>query len=176
LIGALYAQRKRLDLAIPLLERSLLLNPRNEDAHMNLGAAYAETGKMDRAEEQFRAAVLLSPANFNAHNMLGKVYFDSNRLTAAEQQFRQSLECEPNVAAYDYLGYIYAQWGDQARAEKAFKAALAMKSSDSHAHFHLGLIYAATGRTSQAVDEMRSALSADPNNLEIRSALEKLQP
>lgn len=176
LLGALYAQKRRLDLAIPLLERSLLLNPRNEDAHMNLGAAYAEIGEMDRAEEQFHAAVLLSPANFNAHNMLGKVYFDSNRLPAAEQQFRQSLDCEPNLAAYDHLGYIYAQWGDQARAEKAFKAALAMKSTDSHAHFHLGLIYAATRRNAQAVDELQAALATDPNNPEIRSALEKLHP
>ena len=175
LLGALYAQRKRLNLAIPLLERSLALNPRNEDAHMNLGAAYAETGKMDRAEEQFHAAVLLSPANFNAHNMLGKLYFDSNRLPAAEQQFLQSLECEPNLAAYDHLGYIYAQWGDQARAEKAFKAALAMNSTDSHAHFHLGMIYAATGRNPQAVEELQSALAGDPNNAEIRSALDKLR-
>jgi len=175
LLGALYAQRKRLDLAIPLLERSLLLNPRNEDAHMNLGAAYAETGKMDRAEEQFHAAVLLSPLNFNAHNMLGKLYFDSNRLPQAEQQFLQSLECEPNLAAYDHLGYIYAQWGDHDRAEKSFKAALGMKCTDSHAHFHLGLIYAATGRNAQAVEELQAALAADPNNPEIRSALDKLR-
>jgi protein O-mannosyl-transferase len=175
LLGALYAQKKRLDLAIPLLERSLALNPRNEDAHMNLGAAYAETGRMDRAEEQFHAAVLLAPANFNAHNMLGKLYFDSNRLPGAEQQFLQSLECEPNLAAYDHLGYIYAQWGDESRAEKAFRSALAIKSTDSHALFHLGLIYAATGRNAQAVEELQAALAADPNNSEIRSALEKLR-
>lgn len=175
LLGSLYAQKKRLDLAIPLLERSLSLNPRNEDAHMNLGAAYAETGRMDRAEEQFHAAVLLSPANFNAHNMLGKLYYDSNRLPQAEQQFLQSLGCEPNLAAYDHLGYIYAQWGDQARAERAFRSALAMKSSDSHAHFHLGLIYAATGRKAQAVEELQAAQVADPSDPEIRSALEKLR-
>ena len=69
-------------------------------------------GKLDRAEEQFRAAVLLSPLNFNAHNLLGKLYFDSKRLPEAEQQFRQSLQCEPNLAAYDHLGYIYVQWGE----------------------------------------------------------------
>lgn len=142
---------------------------------MNLGAAYAETGRMDRAEEQFHAAVLLSPANFNAHNMLGKLYYDSNRLPQAEQQFLQSLGCEPNLAAYDHLGYIYAQWGDQARAERAFRSALAMKSSDSHAHFHLGLIYAATGRKAQAVEELQAAQVADPSDPEIRSALEKLR-
>jgi Flp pilus assembly protein TadD len=174
-LGALYAQKKRFDLAVPLLERSILLNPKSANAHLNLGAAYAELGNLDRAEEQFRAAVLLSYLNFNAHNLLGKLYFDSKRFGEAEQQFRLSLQCEPNLAAYDHLGYIYVQWGDRDRAVKAFKAALAMNSADSHAHFNLGLIYAATGRNAQAVEELQAALAADPNNPEILSALEKLR-
>ena len=174
-LGALYAQQGRFEQALPLLENALRLNPHDADAHLNLGAAYAETGKLDRAEGQFRAAVLLAPMSFKAHNVLGKLYFDSSRLAAAEQQFRQSLQCEPNLAAYDHLGYIYVQWGDQVRAEKAFRAALAMKSTDSHAHFNLGLIYAATGRKTQAVEELQAALAADPNNPEILSALEKLR-
>jgi Flp pilus assembly protein TadD len=174
-LGALYAQQHRFDQAMPLLEKAIRLNPKDGDAHLSLGAAYAETGKMDRAEEHFRAAVLLSPLNFNAHNLLGKLYFDSKRLTEAEPQFRQSLQCEPNLAAYDHLGYIYVQWGDPGRAERAFKAALAMNRTDSHAHCNLGLIYAATGRTAQAREELQLALKADPNNPEILSALEKLR-
>lgn len=174
-LGALYAEQKRFDQAIPPLEGALRLNPNDTVGHLSLGAAYAETGKLDRAEEQFRAAVLLSPLNFNAHNLLGKLYFDSKRFPEAEQQFLQSLQCEPNLAAYDHLGYIYVQWGDRDRAEKAFKAALAMNGADSHAHFHLGLIYAATGSTAQAVAELKAALAADPNDPEILSALEKLR-
>jgi Tfp pilus assembly protein PilF len=174
-LGALYAQQRRFDQAMPPLEQALRLNPSDANVHLNLGAAYAETGKLDRAEEHFRAAVLLSPLNFNAHNLLGKLYYDSKRLAAAEQQFRQSLQCEPNLAAYDHLGYIYVQWGDRDRAEKAFKAALAMYGMDSHAHFNLGLIYAATGRSAQAVEELQAALAADPKNPEILSALEKLR-
>ena len=174
-LGALYAQQGRFRQALPLLENALRQNPNDPDAHLNLGAAYAETGQLDRAEEQFRAALLLSPMNFRAHNVLGKLYFDSHRLAEAEQQFRQSLECETNLAAFDHLGYIYLEWQDQVRAEKAFQAALAMKSTDSHALFNLGLIYAATGRTALAVEELQAALAADPNNPEIQSALEKLQ-
>ena len=107
--------------------------------------------------------------------MLGKLYFDSGRLDHAEKQFHESLDCEPNLAALDYLGYVYQKRGDSARAENNFKAALVLNSTDSHAHFNLGLIYAATGRNTQAVEELQAALAADPNNPDILSALEKLR-
>lgn len=174
-LGALYAKEGRYDEAKPYLERAIQLSTRDADSHLNLGAVYAETHQMDRAEEQFRIAISIAPLNFAAHNVLGKLYLDSGRLKEAEDQFRQSLQVEPNLAAYDHLGYIYAQMGDQGRAEEAFKASLAMNGADSHAHYHLGLIYAATGRKAQAVVELQAALAIDPNNAEIRSALNGLR-
>jgi tetratricopeptide (TPR) repeat protein len=174
-LGALCGKQRRYSEALAYLQRAILLDPGNADLHLNLGAVYAETGSPDRAEEQFRTAVSLAPLNFAAHNVLGKLYFDSGRLNDAEEQFRESLDCDPNLAAFDYLGYVYQRRGDSARAEKAFKAALALDGADSHAHFNLGLIYAATGRKAQAVEELQAALAADPNDLEILSALEKLR-
>jgi Flp pilus assembly protein TadD len=67
------------------------------------------------------------------------------------------------------------KWSDPDRAEAAFKSALAINSTDSHAHFNLGLIYAASGRKAQAMQELQEALAADPHNPEILSALEKLR-
>jgi Flp pilus assembly protein TadD len=174
-LGVLYAQQRRFDQAVPLLQKAVQLNPKDPSAHLNLGAAYAEMGKMDWAEEQFRAAVLLFPLDFEAHNLLGKLYFDSQRVAAAEEQFRASLACEPNLAAYDYLGYIAMQRGDRVQAEAAFTEALALKRTDSHALFNLGLIHAASGRKTQAREELQAALATDPNNPEILSALENLR-
>ena len=174
-LGALFAHEKRFDQAIPVLERSLQLNPRDAEGSLILGAAYAESGDMDRAEQHLRAAVLLAPMNFNAHNLLGKLYFDAKRLPEAEQQFRQSLDCEPNVAAYDYLGYIFLQREDREGAAKSFRSALAVNSMDGHAHFNLGLIYAAQGKDTEAWEELRIASAADPHNPEILSAMEKLR-
>jgi len=174
-LGVIYAKQNRLDEAVKLFELSIRLAPGQAEAHLNLGAAYGEMGRLDEAEQQFRAAVALAPLNFNAHNVLGKLYFDAGRLREAEEQFHQSLDCEPNLAAFDYLGYIYEHAGDQTRAEQAFRAALAFNGTDSHAHFHLGLIYAAAGRKAQAAREFETALAADPGNGEVRTALEQLR-
>jgi tetratricopeptide (TPR) repeat protein len=174
-LGVLYAEEGRFEQALPLLEGALVMNPNSAEIHLNLGGAYAETGRMDLAEQHLRAAVTLSPINFNSHNVLGRLYFDSHRIPEAEEQFRESLECEPNIAAADYLGYIDEEKGDPATAERAFKAALSIKNSDSPAHYHLGLIYASTGRTSAALQELREALASDPNNPEIQAEWKKLQ-
>lgn len=174
-LGALYARQKNFAQAIPLLESTSSLEPLNSNAHLQLGAAYAETGNMEGAEKQWLTAAELSPMNFNTHNLLGKLYYESKRSNEAEQQFQQSLRCEPNLAAYDYLGYLYMQEGRPDRAEQAFKTALALKNTDSHAHFNLGLIYSATGRTTQAVEELQAALVADPSDPEILSALAKIR-
>jgi Flp pilus assembly protein TadD len=64
---------------------------------------------------------------------------------------------------------------DRDQAERAFKTALALKSTDSRAHFNLGLIYASTGRNPQAVEELQAALTADPHNAEIQAALQRLR-
>jgi Flp pilus assembly protein TadD len=174
-LGALYAKQRRFGEAEAYLQRAILLDPGDADSHLNLGAVYAETGSMDRAEKEFRTAVSIAPLNFAAHNVLGKLYFDSGRLDDAKKQFHESLDCEPNLAALDYLGYVYQKRGDSTRAEKAFKAALALNSTDSHAHFNLGLIYAASGRKAEAIEEMQAALTANPNDPEILSAMNKLR-
>jgi len=170
-LGVTYAKRGQLEEATTLFKESLRFGPRQSDAHLNLGLAYAEMGRMDEAGQEFRAAVALAPLNFNAHNVLGKLYFDSGRLPEAEEQFRASLQCESNLAAYDYLGYIYEKRHDTTRAEQSFQSAIAFNAADSHAHFHLGLIYSAAGRRVEAVQELQAALKADPNNSEIRKAL-----
>lgn len=173
-LGALYARQRRFDEALRYLDRAIALTPNDADAHMNRGAVYAETGQFDRAAEQFRIGLAIAPRNFANHNLLGKLYFDAGRLDEAEEQFRESFRCDPNLAALDYLGYIDERRGDNAGAEKSFRAALTLNGADSHAHYHLGLIYAATNRPRQAVEEMHAALAADPNNPDIISALKKL--
>ena len=174
-LGALYAEQRRFDESEAYLQRAIKLDPGDADSHLNLGAVYAETDRLSRAEEQFRIAVSTAPLNFAAHNVLGKLYFDSGRLDDAERQFRESLSCESNLAAFDYLGYIDQRRGDTPGAERAFKLALAFNPTDSHAHFNLGLIYAASGRKMEALKELQAALASDSHNSEIQSALEKVQ-
>jgi Flp pilus assembly protein TadD len=174
-LGMAYAKDRRFPEAVKLFQTALLLDPHFARAHLDLGATYAQMGRTGDAEREFRAAVALTPLDFEAHNLLGKLCFDNGRLPEAEEQFRLSLQAEPNVAAYDHLGYIYVRENARDKAQHAFEAALTLNPSDSHAHYNLGLIYAAAGQNAEALRELRKALEADPGNPEVLSALQRLQ-
>jgi protein O-mannosyl-transferase len=174
-LGLICAQEKRYDDAIEYFRRATRLKPNYTDPHLNLGSAYAETGRTEAAELQLRAAVALSPLNTRARNELGKLYLDAGRLGEAEEQFRRSVESEPNVVAYDSLGDIYAHQGQSDKSEEAFGHAVSLEPFDSHSHFGLAALYAASGRRSLAVREYGEGLKSDPANREALAALRELR-
>lgn len=149
------------------------LRPNYTEPHLNLGFAYEEKGYYGLAELQLRTA--LSPLNIRARNELGHLFLQSCRLEAAEEQFRRSVESEPSVAGYVGLGEVFARLNDLARAELAYKLAVAADPYDSRAHFGLGKIYMDTGRDSEARREFQAGLVTDPKNSEALAALEKLR-
>jgi Tfp pilus assembly protein PilF len=174
-LGLICAQEKHYDDAIEYYKQAMRLKPNYTDPHLNLGSAYAAIGRSDAAELQLRAAVALSPLNTRARNELGRLYLDAGRLIEAEEQFRRSVESEPNVVACDSLGDIYAQWGHRAKAEEAFGRAVSLEAFDSHAHFALAALYAASGRSSLAAREYEEGLKSDPGNREALAALRQLR-
>jgi protein O-mannosyl-transferase len=174
-LGLICAQEKRYNDAIEYFLRAIRLKPNYTDPHLNLGSAYMEIGRTEAAELQLRAAVALSPLNTRAHNELGKLYLGAGRLSEAEEQFRRSVESEPNVVAYDSLGDIYARRGQSDKSEEAFGRAVALESFDSHGHFGLAALYAASGRNSLAARQYEEGLKTDPANREALGALRQLR-
>jgi tetratricopeptide (TPR) repeat protein len=132
-------------------------------------------GQRAEAELQLRAAVALAPLNVDARNRLGKLYFETGRWAEAEEQLRRSVENEPNATGFSGLGDIYLGRGERARAEQAFREAVAVAPFDSHAHFSLGELCAAGGRTPEAIREYQAGLETDPTNAQARAALQKLR-
>ena len=174
-LGLIRAQERRYEDAIEFFQRAIRLKPNYMDPHLNLGSAYAEIGRTEAAELQLRAAVAVSPLNTQARNELGKLYMDAGRLVEAEEQFRRSVEDEPNVVACDSLGDIYTHWGQRNRGEEAFGCAVSLEPFDSHGHFGLAALYAASGRSLMAARQYEEGLKTDPGNRDALAALQRLR-
>jgi predicted negative regulator of RcsB-dependent stress response len=50
-----------------------------------------------------------------------------------------------------------------------------LDKSDSYAHFGLGDIYALAGRKGEALTEYEAGLVADPTNVQVQAAVQKLR-
>jgi tetratricopeptide (TPR) repeat protein len=174
-LGLAAARKKHYDEAIEDFQRSIRLRPNYADSHMNLGRTYAETGAGEKAEAQLRAAVALAPLYVRGRNELAKFYIDSGRFVEAEQQFRSSVSSGGTTQAWNSLGEIYSRWRRWQDAEYAFRQALTLDTFDSHAHFGLGAVLEAEGRTREALNEYMAGLQTDPRNPAALESVERLK-
>jgi len=174
-LGLAAARKKRYNEAIEDFQLSIRLRPNYADSHMNLGRTYAETGAGEKAEAQLRAAVALAPLYVQARNELAKFYFDTGRFTEAEPQFRSSVSSGGTTQAWNSLGEIYSRWNRWQDAEHAFRQAVALDPFDSRAHFGLGAVLEAQGRTKEALNEYEAGLQTDPRNPIALESVERLK-
>ena len=174
-LGLVASRRKHYDEAVKLFQQAIALKPNYTDPHLNLGEAYRNMALDGPAETQLRIAIALSPLNYRAREQMGELCLEHGRLTEAEQQFRASIQAEPNTPALDALGEMALRRADTSAATSNFGAALSLDRFDSKAHFALGRIDAAAGRTSDALHEYQTGLLSDPTDLEAQSEVRRLR-
>jgi Tfp pilus assembly protein PilF len=156
-------------------ERAIRIRPDEMDAHLFYAQMLESIHRDVEADWQYRLAVTLAPYASNAHSSYGQFLYHQGRWQDAQTQFVAAVRDDPVPEAYDGLGDLYRDWKQLAQAEQSFRLAVKYNPFDSHAHFALGAIAAATGRTAEAVREYTAGLETDPTNAEALSALHKLQ-
>jgi len=94
LLGSLYLDQDKLDLAEEHLLAALNIENRLDRAHYNLGNVEAKRGNTDRAEDRFRTALLLRPANSEAHNNLGILLANAGQFAEALEHLQRAVELD----------------------------------------------------------------------------------
>jgi Tfp pilus assembly protein PilF len=156
-------------------ERTLRIRPDYMEAHLLYAEMLESIHRDVEANWQYRLAVTLDPYSSYAHTAYGQFLFKQDRLEDAKTQLEAAAGEDPVSDAYDGLGDIYLRWGQPAQAEQSFRLAVKYEPFDSHAHFALGAIEAADGRTRDALREYEAGIETDPSNADALSAIHKLQ-
>lgn len=152
-----------LDMAIEEYRASLSLDPEHPDTHLNMGLTLAEQGKDEEAERALRTAVALAPKDPYPRHELAALLMDSGDYRGAIGQLKDVVRLEPeSFEAHLDLGICYAQKGFYAESERAYAAARALKADDVLLHYNSAALYALWGRPRQALDGLRTAMTADP--------------
>jgi tetratricopeptide (TPR) repeat protein len=92
--GVFLASNNRLREAEAAYKEALLLNDKDELAHINLGNLQRQKGKMADAEREYLSAIALDSENIVTHYNLALLYVDMGKLEKAEKQIRQALKLD----------------------------------------------------------------------------------
>ena len=125
-LGIVYLQFGRPDLAQPEFQRATELDRGFAEAHLNLGTALAEQQQWAPAVAAYERAIK-SPRLIStdiAYQNLGLALFHLNRFPEAEQALRFAINLDPTMApAYYHLGLVLAAGNRTAEARRAFEQA-----------------------------------------------------
>lgn len=115
----------RLDRSVEENLIALQLDPRRNNARINLGASYSALGRLEQAATAYYEAIVREPGSFEAHAGLGFVYTEQNRLGEALEEYRIALSINPSHSpSHNGAGVIYGKLGDLRSAEREFAAAV----------------------------------------------------
>ena len=161
------------------LKTAVSLNPGDWRAHINLGLLYYKTARYPEAATEWENVRDLTPDNYFVLNNLAAVYHQLDRYEDSAAALQRSLEIKPAATTYGNLGTLRFFQGRYTDAVVALEKAKGMQANNYLNWGNLGDAYRwAPGQRDKAADAYKNAIrlvrdeiAADPQDLELRSAL-----
>jgi tetratricopeptide (TPR) repeat protein len=150
-------------LALKSLARFQQLDSNSTRSHILLGDIYYQLERYDDAQAEYGKALTIAPGDPAALLGLATAYLSNNDAQKAMETAQIALERAPDDPA---LNLIIAETliskTKFAEAEPLLKKSLTAKPQMlSHVHALLGKVYAETGRTQEAIEQLRKGASSD---------------
>jgi len=166
--------RGAVDEAVGLLKGVLSTDPGSTEAANALGNLLTKMGHLDGAVAVFRSALDAHPNDVVTLCNLAMAQAESQPRIACGL-FLQALKYAPEMAvAWNGLGTARLACEDLPAAEQAFRQALALRPGYGDALSNLGKVLCLQGQNSEALDCMKVAVEAEPENARIGSNLLQL--
>lgn len=102
--------------------RTLELEPRHPDAHLNLGRLLHEAGEVSAAEQHYRIALAARPQDPTAAYNLGVSLQDLGRTQDAVRAYGRAIQWDPdNADAHHNLAQVYEEIGQNRMALRHYR-------------------------------------------------------
>lgn len=175
LYGLVLLQTGRPGDAVPLLEATIKVVPRDPAPYNVLGGALRGIGAFDRAVDVYKKAIARDRNFTDAHFNLANTYRDLNRLDEAVTHYAAAVALEPAFAdAHFNHGLTLNALERFEDAEAAYRDALIHAPGDADAMVGLGKALLMQMRYDEAEVQLRAALDVDPQSMEAHNNLARV--
>jgi putative PEP-CTERM system TPR-repeat lipoprotein len=171
-IGLAHYQAGELQEAFPYLRKAAELDPRNEDVHLKLATVYLVGRRPDDARTLVASVLEQDAKNFDALMLLAESASKPEDVDAALlrlENARPQFQDRPQF--HIALGALFLKKRDAAKAEQAFKEAVARDPKSVQAHTALAQYYALVGNLGRTEEELKTAAELSPNGSPARMQL-----
>jgi Flp pilus assembly protein TadD len=160
-IGDAAMQAGMPDVALRVASADVGKNPRNATALAQEGDAYLTLGRNTEAEAAYTRALRIEPSNTRARIGLAMLLLQSDPAKAEDGFARVAAQAPGQAEALNGLGVARDLQGDHAKAQVAYRQALAIGTDSHSAQVNLGLSLALSGDGNAAI-AILSPLAAEP--------------
>ena len=162
LLGVVRHQRGDHAAALQLIGRAIAMDPGKPLFFNNYGAALHALGREVEALACFHRALQLQSEYADALSNLGLAQDALGQDEAALASFRQALKLRPHhLDTVKRLADLLQKQGQGQEAIDLFRQAIAAKPQ-AELYWHLGNLFALSGRTDLAIAEYRNAIDLNP--------------
>jgi tetratricopeptide (TPR) repeat protein len=150
-------------LATEALARASVIDSNSPTLHVLLGDIYRQRRYYPDAEQEYRKALAIRPGDIGAQMGLSLTLLADSEIDDALHVAESALKNKPDDPELNaVMAEILCALNDFAGAEPYLKKSLNTKPEYvPHVHALLGKVYARTGRTEQAIAELKLALADD---------------
>jgi protein O-GlcNAc transferase len=163
MIGMIFYQRKKYDVAISYIQKALQYAPHNFHLHNNLGTAYKAEKKLDEAIASYQKALQFNPQYADAYNNLGTALQEKRLPDDAITFYQKALQLNPRYAdAYFNLGTAFRVKGRIEEATACYQKALQLNPDFFEAYNNLGVDFKERGQLHEALTYFQKVLQLSP--------------
>jgi tetratricopeptide (TPR) repeat protein len=156
--------KNQFDLALPLYEQVLSLQPNHFDALHYLGVVHYQRGNAEQALALITKALSLDPRHSICRGNLANVFKSLGRAEDAFNSYQVAIELNPQFSdAYFNLGVVSSELGNINEAIVRYSQSISIKPKFPAAYSNRGLLLQQIGLSEKACSDYEQATNLDPN-------------
>lgn len=183
MLGVVYYQTGRSELAVNSIAQALAINPKNTDYLNHYGLSLRAAGQPEAAIRHFQQAVLLQPKDLDIQFNLANTLLTLDRFEEAAGYYRRMLRVMPkNDDIREALCHCLTTLGNQAQAighfvqaEAFFAEALQFNTNDAAIYYNLGNAERELGKAAEAAKHYAKTIQLTPDDADAHNNLGNVQ-